>query len=143
MLVLVLFLQLFGFTGNCTQGADGPFITGAILSGPILLVAIAIAAWKVVRLRRQGDVPFASVTAVLPFAMCCYMMVETRNAWLGILPYDSPCGEEYEWSASAFTTGEMFIKASNLLLPVCLALVLLVHSYMILRPHDATIQGRA
>lgn len=82
-------LQLMGFTGTCTQGADGPFITGVFLSAPFLLGAI----YSVLQARPKGASFWIGgiATAVGSLAM----IILTHSAWLGSMLYGTPCGADY------------------------------------------------
>jgi hypothetical protein len=114
-LVLIAFpLQLLGLTSTCTQGADGTFGSGAILSGPPLLVAALLTAMVALRLphgRRTWLVMIGAAAAVL--------VSLTRSAWFNSLAYGTPCGADFAFYGS-HTVTLVAIAVSYLVLPLAI-----------------------
>lgn len=82
-------LQLMGVTGTCAQGAEEPFLTGAVLSAPFLIGAI-VAAWWTFRARLK-----ARAGGIATAALALGMVVLTRDIWLDTLLHGTPCGASY------------------------------------------------
>lgn len=82
-------LQLMGLTSTCTQGADGTFITGAILSAPFVLMATGLFFWASYRRRLDLTAGAISLTAAVALVFL------TRDAWIGSLMFGTPCGEVF------------------------------------------------
>lgn len=106
-------LQLLGFTGTCTQGADGPFVTGAVLSTPLLLGAICLLLWGLYQ--RRAPRLACSVLAVTTLAM----LALTREAWFNSLRFGTPCGADYAYSSNHLPP--LIILGGYLILPLLLA----------------------
>lgn len=111
--IVVVPLQLLGFTGTCTQGADGPFLTGAVLSTPFVLMATGLLFWA--SYRRTLDLTAGVVTLVAATAL----LFLTRDAWAGALLFGTPCGEMFSFYPSAQVT-VLIIVGGYLLLPLLL-----------------------
>jgi hypothetical protein len=106
-------LQLLGLGSTCTQGADGTFITGALLSSPLLLVAAVFLA--VVALRRpepsQRMLLWASGIAAVA------MPIFGRDVWLNSLIYGTPCGRDFVDYGESYPVVIGLIVAAYLVLP--------------------------
>lgn len=108
--------QLMGLTSTCTQGADGTFGAGALISGPLLLIAVG-ATWQALRVRKV--VPSASwVILTLPTTL----LVLTKDAWVNTLRYGTPCGEDFTGYGGSSPAMVVIILLGYLLLPLLLAL---------------------
>lgn len=105
-------LQLLGLTSTCTQGADGSFFAGVILSAPHLVIGICATCWSIYK----GFASRASLLVVLLVPVA--MLIMTHWAWLNILQYGTPCGADY---ASSHAISAAIILAGYLLLPAILA----------------------
>ena len=126
-------LQLLGFTGTCTQGADGGFGAGALLSGPLLALAACICFWSIWRLRSIADEPLAGITALLAAAPAVILLITNRDAWWGIFLYGTACGENYRDYSSGFGAANILIVSAYLFLPLVLVGLLVWQSATILR----------
>ena len=115
-LVLVAIpLQFLALGTTCTQGADAPFISGSILSGPVLVAALLLA---LVALRRPvaGQRPWlwaSGIAAILLPAI-------THDAWLNSLFYRTPCGSNFVFYGSDPGVNALIVVA-YLALPVVVA----------------------
>ena len=109
-------LQLLGFTGTCTQGSVDPFMTGAILSAPLLLGAIGLMAWGFYTGRTSRlSCSIATATSLALLAL-------TREAWLNGILSGTPCGGDYPATAIGPLAIILFsYLALPLLLAVCTA----------------------
>ena len=73
--------QMLGYTGTCTQGADGPFLTGATLSFPFLLASIlslATARRRLVRNHKRQDSALTGVLSVMVCLLALGMLAANR-----------------------------------------------------------------
>jgi hypothetical protein len=107
-------LQLAGLGGTCTQGADGPFITGTVFSAPFLLVAITSTLGAV--RQRRADLRGAIATGLVAVAT----LLLCKDAFLNTLRYGSPCGEYFSFYPSD-PTAALIIVGGYLVLPLLLA----------------------
>lgn len=108
--------QLMGLTSTCTQGSDGTFGTGAIVSGPLLLVAVGLTWWALHR--RKVDPSASWVTLAVPLIL----LILTRGAWVNTLQHGTPCGEEFAWYGGSAPTMVTLILSGYLVLPLLLAI---------------------
>ncbi|KKB82556.1 hypothetical protein VW35_00245 [Devosia soli] len=108
--------QLMGLTSTCTQGADGTFGTGAIFSGPLLLIAVGVTWWALNR--RKVDPSASWVTLAVPLIL----LVLTQGAWVNTLQHGTPCGEDFAWYGGSSPAMVMLILVGYLVLPLCLAI---------------------
>ncbi|QQM32298.1 hypothetical protein JET14_09275 [Martelella lutilitoris] len=114
-------LQLLGFTGTCTQGADGPFVTGAVLSSPFLAGAICLVLWGMAK----GVVSPSG--AIVTLAVAAVMLFLTRQAWLGAVFSGTPCGAGYgarHWQGQVLVLGGYLVLPAILLVCSCRAALL-------------------
>ena len=108
--------QLMGLTSTCTQGADGTFASGAIISGPLLLMAVGVSLWA---LHRKKFDPSASwVTLAVPLIL----LVLTQGAWINTLRFGTPCGEDFAFYGGSSPAMMLLILAGYLVLPLFLAI---------------------
>ncbi|MET3599947.1 hypothetical protein [Martelella mangrovi] len=110
MIITAMPLQLLGFTGTCTQGADGTFITGSILSAPLLFIAICFILWA--SFKRTAN----RSAGIFAAALSLILLALTRNAWLGAVFHGSPCGADYLHASGA--EGLLIILGGYLALPI-------------------------
>lgn len=108
--------QLMGLTSTCTQGADGTFGAGAIMSGPLLLIA-AYVTWRALHLRKS-ILSASWVALVVPITL----LILTKDAWVNTMRYGTPCGEEYAAYGGSSPTMAVIILVGYLLLPLLLVL---------------------
>jgi hypothetical protein len=117
LLALAVPLQLLGLTSTCTQGADGAFISGAFLSGPLLLIAVvrfaAEAIWVTAFRTTAAPVGWAVAAAVVLISL-------TNSAWLNTIRFGTPCGEEFAFYGPSHPFAIAAILVSYLLLPLML-----------------------
>lgn len=107
-------LQLAGFSTTCTQGADGTFGSGAILSAPFLAVAIGLTLFAGLR---QVPILWSGIAG---FSLAVTLLILTRDAWLNSLIYCQPCGEMFEFYQSTPILIAI-VLVGYLVLPVLLA----------------------
>lgn len=108
--------QLMGLTSTCTQGADGTFGTGAVISVPLLLIAISVTLWA---LHRRKVDPVASwVTLAVPLIL----LILTQGAWVNTLRSGTPCGEDFAFYGGSSPAMIRLILAGYLVLPLLLAI---------------------
>ncbi|KTQ96495.1 hypothetical protein NS226_07965 [Aureimonas ureilytica] len=101
LLLIAYIFQMVGYTGTCTQGADGPFLTGVTLSFPFLVASIgslAMVRRRLVRNRRPRGSAFTGVMSAMVCLMALWMLAANRQVaydtlWLGI----GPCGSDYHF----------------------------------------------
>jgi hypothetical protein len=116
LLLIAGFFQMLGSSSTCTQGADGTFISGAILSMPLLLVvAVCLLRMPISRSlgSRVGYIGLALLTVTL--------LAATSSIWLNLLRFGTPCGEEHAWMGGSQPSTQALILGGYLLLPLFIA----------------------
>lgn len=108
--------QLMGLTSTCTQGADSTFTTGAILSAPLLIIAVCVTLWALYR--GKVDPNAGWVTLAIPLIL----LILTQDAWMNTLRYGTPCGEDFAYYAGSSLAMIQLILAGYLVLPLLLAI---------------------
>lgn len=116
--------QLMGLTSTCTQGADSSFGSGAITSGPLLVIAIGMALWALHG--RKVDLTASVVVLAVPLIL----MILTHSAWINTLRYGTPCGEDFVFYGSSSPAMISLIVVGYLVLPVFLAVTAAASSVM-------------
>ncbi|TNB47280.1 hypothetical protein FF124_13995 [Martelella lutilitoris] len=114
-------LQLLGFTGTCTQGADGPFVTGAVLSSPLLASAIGLVLWG-----GMAKGALSQSGAIVVAVMAMILLFSTRDAWFGALYAGTPCGADYDashWQEQVLVIGGYLVLPVFLLVSACRAVL--------------------
>jgi hypothetical protein len=132
LVILAVPLQLLGLTSTCTQGANGTFISGSLLSGPLLIVATIMVAWKTwsPSLDTPGRARLVlSLLVLAPIAM----MAGTWWAWWNVLADGHPCGADYVSWDSGIEVDDVLVLIAYAVLPpaiASLAVVQLAQSIM-------------
>lgn len=86
-------LQLLGLTSTCTQGADGTYLAGALLSSPMLF-------WVAVRVVRMGFAEptrssgGAVATGLTVVVLTLILLSLTYTVWSNVIVFGTPCGED-------------------------------------------------
>ena len=119
-------LQALGYTGTCTQGANGPFITGTVLSSPLLLVSVFLlvrAFRRTVRhpLRDGYVLDGIASLGTVPLAIwmaCSNGSVAHDTLWLGV----GPCGPDYT-PDELFRWPDMAVGLAYVVLPMLIAVL--------------------
>jgi hypothetical protein len=128
VLVLVLVavpLQMMGYTSTCTMGNDAPFATGAILSAPLLLAALAMLVKQA--LADGGNVRAGVVILTSALGLVCAMSA----AWLNTIRFGTACGAGFQMPDEQFDLSHMLVVFSYLILP---ALIIAASGRSILAP---------
>ena len=110
-------LQLLGLSSTCTQGADGTFITGAILSGPLLLVAaslLSVVAWR-------GGGAGRRWLLWVTCAALGMLVILTRDAWLNTILYGTPCGSDFAFYGGSDPRAVALIVGAYVVAPIVVA----------------------
>ena len=92
-------LQQLGYTGTCTQGAKGPFLTGVTLSGPLLLICLAlllVSARRTWRAPKQGGHPLRCIAAIAVIAVALWSIHLNHALAINTLATGiGPCGPDH------------------------------------------------
>ncbi len=112
LMPFAILLQRLGTFGTCTQGAQGPFMTGVWLSSPLLLVASVLMVWIWwQRHSTRGLFAFVCniVGLVLVLGLSVWSVTLNASIWHETLFVGgSPCGPDH---ASAVKDGNRQIGA--------------------------------
>lgn len=96
LVLIALALQALGHSGTCTQGNDGPFITGAIFSFP-LLVGVAACLLRVLRCASPNPAhPIIQAVSLLATAGVLGLMLYVNQDVIAYTLFDgiTPCGPD-------------------------------------------------
>lgn len=88
--VLALPLQALGDSGTCTQGANAPFLFGAFITTPMLVVAIIV----LCRAKSGGLEGLTAIGSVLLLSRAAIAMNQ-QVWWETLFLAGSPCGLDY------------------------------------------------
>lgn len=120
-------LQMLGFTSTCTQGADGTYLTGAVLSAPLLLAAALLAFRLGLASVRMSNSLLPSVAITLGLAVV--LVALNVPVWLNVLLFGTPFGDFYSFYPANITS-RLIVLASYLALPL---VVVLATAWVLLR----------
>ena len=109
--------QLMGLTSTCTQGADGTFGAGAILSAPLLLIAIGVS------LRALYQKKVHPIGSWMTLGLPLILLALTHGAWFNTLRYRTPCGEDFGFGGGSSPIMIAVILFGYLALPLLLAAI--------------------
>ena len=86
-------LQMLGYTGTCTQNDTDPFLTGALLSAPLLLIALVL----LLRSRSQATRSPMLVGGALAAALASGWLVAANLETVieTLVRLGSPCGPDF------------------------------------------------
>ncbi|WP_417677270.1 hypothetical protein [Roseibium sp.] len=125
-LALSWFLQILGsLTGTCTQGDNGPAVNGAVFSAAPLAVAVAGSA-IFFRTAKRSETEQPVFLGLLPLALVAAMLITTRETWLNVIRYGTPCGADYQsYGTSLVAQENALILISYFLVPALICSLLL------------------
>jgi hypothetical protein len=86
--LLALPLQVLGYATTCTMGDSDSAITGSLLSAPLLVLALLLLLWALVKNARRAR-PVA--TALVLTAT----LVLTSGIWFNTALFNTPCGPDF------------------------------------------------
>lgn len=126
LLLTSALLQMLGYSGTCTQGSDGPFVTGATLSGPLLLVSLVLLVWlarKTSRAPRCEGYPLRCFGAICSLAVAMWVLFLNYRLAVDTLAIGiTPCGADYAaMDGSRFKARHIFVGAVYGLMPGLIA----------------------
>ena len=119
-------LQLLGaFTGTCTQGDNGPAVTGAAFSAAPLAIAVAGSA-IFFRKAKRSETGQPVFLGLLPLFLATAMLITTRETWLSVMRFGTPCGADYQsYGTSLVAQENALILISYFLVPALICTLLL------------------
>ncbi len=126
LLFLAYLVQLPGYFGTCTQGANGPFVSGAVLSLPILSAAGVLAVIEGLQIRRRSGqgARFGSLFGLVTLVFGGIgLVIANKDAWIAtLIPGASPCGPEYASFVMPYSLGNIIVGIGYGVAPMALAL---------------------
>ncbi len=102
IMILAIIFQRLGTTGTCTQGADGPFMTGVVLSTPLLLLVLTLMFLSWWRTKEKPSFSYIeTVYLAILIGLSFYLVFLNTSIWYQtLIAGGSPCGPDYSWYVS-------------------------------------------
>ncbi len=130
MLLVAFGLQALGYTGTCTQGADGPFITGAVLSSPFLLACAVLVSVNLARTLRGSSQSISALSRAADYAVAfaaVWLIYFNRDVLHSTLVLGiGPCGDSSLESPGTYDGSDMLVGFAFGFLPALVAAMVLI-----------------
>lgn len=129
-------LQMLGYTGTCTQGASGPFVTGTVLSAPLLAASLLLLISTSRRYRREPAAegrPLACIGAVGLAALAIWTLIANLGvARATLILGTTPCGTEYGFYAEPYELAHVLVGIAYGIGPAAVAAAATVVAWLAL-----------